>query len=131
MAPRTLTIIPSVPVWRDRNNLCFDRKFYDGMLLYIDQWPGSVQCIIKESDAPPPDFGLVSKEPTEMPIQGIFKPEIEANKLYFREVDVLDRTPVLDIKPFVKYFDVRDGVVSGWLDKHFENGQTPERTILY
>ena len=71
------------------------------------------------------------KEPTEMPIQGIFKPEIEANKLYFREVDVLDRTPVLDIKPFVKYFDVRDGVVSGWLDKHFENGQTPERTILY
>jgi tRNA-Thr(GGU) m(6)t(6)A37 methyltransferase TsaA len=55
---------------------------------------------------------------------------IEDNKLYFREVDVLDRTPVLDIKPYVKYFDARDDVVSGWVDKHFEDGRAPDRTIL-
>jgi len=55
---------------------------------------------------------------------------IDGNKLYFREVDVLDKTPVLDIKPYVKYFDVRDNVVSGWLDKHFEDGHAPDRTIL-
>jgi len=55
---------------------------------------------------------------------------IEANKLYFREVDVLDGTPVLDIKPYVKYFDVRDNVVSGWVDKHFEDGLAPDRTIV-
>jgi len=46
---------------------------------------------------------------------------IEDNKLHFSEVDVLDGTPVLDIKPYVKQFDVRDNIISGWLDKHFQN----------
>ncbi len=55
---------------------------------------------------------------------------IEANKLYFTQVDMLDQTPVLDIKPYVKYFDSRDGVKSGWLDKHFEDGDIPNGTIL-
>jgi tRNA-Thr(GGU) m(6)t(6)A37 methyltransferase TsaA len=55
---------------------------------------------------------------------------IEGNKLHFKEVDVLDQTPLLDIKPYVKYFDVRENVVSGWLDKHFEHGRTPDRTVL-
>ena len=55
---------------------------------------------------------------------------IDGNKLHFSEVDVLDQTPVLDIKPYVKYFDVRESVVSGWLDKHFEDGQAPVRAIL-
>jgi tRNA-Thr(GGU) m(6)t(6)A37 methyltransferase TsaA len=56
--------------------------------------------------------------------------KIEANKMYFTEVDVLDGTPVLDIKPYVKYFDSRDNVKSGWLDKHFKDGNTPNETIL-
>ncbi|MBA7633021.1 tRNA (adenine(37)-N6)-methyltransferase [subsurface metagenome] len=56
--------------------------------------------------------------------------KIEANKMYFTEVDVLDGTPVLDIKPYVKYFDSRDNVKSGWLDKHFKDGNIPDETIL-
>ena len=52
--------------------------------------------------------------------------QIKGNKLYFSEVDVLDGTPVLDIKPYVKYFDCRENVVSGWLDKHFSDGKVPE-----
>lgn len=56
--------------------------------------------------------------------------EVEGNKLHFKEVDVLDGTPVLDIKPYVKYFDIRDNVVSGWLDKHFKNGGAPDKAIL-
>ena len=55
---------------------------------------------------------------------------IEGNKLYFSEVDVLDQTPVLDIKPYVKYFDGRQDVVCGWVDKHFEADDIPDRTIL-
>jgi len=55
--------------------------------------------------------------------------KIEANKLYFTEVDVLDQTPVLDIKPYVKYFDRRDSVKCGWLDKHFKDGNIPDQTI--
>jgi tRNA-Thr(GGU) m(6)t(6)A37 methyltransferase TsaA len=44
---------------------------------------------------------------------------IEENKLRFSDVDILDRTPVLDIKPYVKHFDARDNTTSGWLEKHF------------
>ena len=55
---------------------------------------------------------------------------IKANKVYFTEVDVLDGTPLLDIKPYVKYFDSRDNVISGWLEKHFKNGNIPDKTII-
>ena len=55
---------------------------------------------------------------------------IDRNRLYFTEVDVLDQTPVLDIKPYVSHFDQRDDVKCGWLDKHFEGGSIPDKTIL-
>lgn len=50
---------------------------------------------------------------------------IEENRLYFTEVDVLDGTPLLDIKPYVTYFDIRKDAVCGWLDKHFTDGNNP------
>lgn len=52
--------------------------------------------------------------------------KIEGNKLYFNNVDVIDGTPVLDIKPYIKYFDIRENAVSGWIDKHFKNGKKPK-----
>jgi len=55
---------------------------------------------------------------------------IQGNKLYFTEVDMIDGTPLLDIKPYVKYFDSREDVISGWLDKHFKNGEFPDGTII-
>jgi len=55
---------------------------------------------------------------------------IKENKLYFTRVDMIDGTPLLDIKPFVNYFDNQEDVVSGWLDKHFKNGKIPEKTII-
>ncbi|MCD4831653.1 MAG: tRNA (N6-threonylcarbamoyladenosine(37)-N6)-methyltransferase TrmO [Anaerohalosphaeraceae bacterium] len=56
--------------------------------------------------------------------------KIEDNKLHFSEVDVLNETPVLDIKPYIRHFDVRDNTVSGWVEKHFQNTDTPDKTIL-
>jgi len=55
---------------------------------------------------------------------------IQNNKLYFTEVDMIDGTPLLDIKPYVKYFDNRADAISGWIDKHFKNGKIPDKTIL-
>jgi len=52
------------------------------------------------------------------------------NKIFFTEVDMLDGAPVVDIKPYIKYFDNREDVVSGWLDKHFENGEVPQNVII-
>ena len=56
--------------------------------------------------------------------------KIIKNRLYFSQVDIFDETPLLDIKPFIKYFDNRDNVKSGWLDKHFKNGNIPDETII-
>ena len=43
-------------------------------------------------------------------------------RLRVRHVDMLDGTPLLDIKPYVPGFDVRDGASSGWLGKHLAGG---------
>lgn len=55
---------------------------------------------------------------------------ITENKLFFSEVDMIDGTPLLDIKPYVKYFDCRENVVSGWLDKHFKDEKIPNKTFI-
>ena len=55
---------------------------------------------------------------------------LKPNRVYFTGVDVLDGTPLLDIKPYVKYFDSRENVISGWLEKHFKNGKIPDKTII-
>ena len=54
--------------------------------------------------------------------------KIEGNRLYFTEVDVLDGTPVLDIKPYVKQFDSRNDSASGWIEEHFKDGRQPDQT---
>lgn len=54
---------------------------------------------------------------------------IQSNKLFFTECDMLDGTPLLDIKPYVSFFDNKNEVISGWLDKHFKNGRIPNQTI--
>jgi tRNA-Thr(GGU) m(6)t(6)A37 methyltransferase TsaA len=43
---------------------------------------------------------------------------IEAERLYIREVDIVDGTPLLDIKPYVPKFDCRAEAKSGWLEKN-------------
>lgn len=40
--------------------------------------------------------------------------KIEGNVLHIKDVDVLDGTPLLDIKPFVPRFDTRENVRVGW-----------------
>ncbi len=40
---------------------------------------------------------------------------IEGNLVYFHGADMLDESPLLDIKPFVPRFDNRENASSGWL----------------
>ena len=56
--------------------------------------------------------------------------KIIANKIYFTEVDMLDDTPLLDIKPYIKFFDHRKETKSGWVQKHFDGEVIPKQTIL-
>jgi len=55
---------------------------------------------------------------------------IAGNRLHFSEVDILDGTPILDIKPYVRHFDSRENAIGGWIEKHFENGQQPRGVLV-
>ncbi|MCW3807986.1 tRNA (N6-threonylcarbamoyladenosine(37)-N6)-methyltransferase TrmO [Plebeiibacterium marinum] len=43
---------------------------------------------------------------------------IEGNRIYIDQVDMLDGTPLLDIKPFYPRYDNRYDVAIGWLEKN-------------
>jgi tRNA-Thr(GGU) m(6)t(6)A37 methyltransferase TsaA len=43
---------------------------------------------------------------------------IEENNLYIQDVDIVDGTPLLDIKPYVPEFDIREVEKIGWLEKN-------------
>jgi tRNA-Thr(GGU) m(6)t(6)A37 methyltransferase TsaA len=40
----------------------------------------------------------------------------QGNVLYVEDVDMLDNTPLLDIKPFVAWMDLRENTRCGWLE---------------
>ena len=42
---------------------------------------------------------------------------IENNRLYIQAVDIIDGTPLLDIKPYVPEFDSEEDIKIGWLEK--------------
>jgi len=60
------------------------------------------------------------KHPASVGISIVRLLKIEGNKIYFEGADMLDETPLIDIKPFFRNFDNRTDAVSGWLDSKNE-----------
>ena len=44
--------------------------------------------------------------------------KIKENILYIQDLDIVDGTPLLDIKPYVPEFDIREAAKIGWLEKN-------------
>jgi len=44
--------------------------------------------------------------------------KIEGNILHIRDVDIINGTPLLDIKPYVPQFDKKEKIKTGWLEKN-------------
>jgi tRNA-Thr(GGU) m(6)t(6)A37 methyltransferase TsaA len=42
--------------------------------------------------------------------------DVKGGRIRFRRADMLDRTPLLDIKPYVPSFEAHPGSRAGWLD---------------
>jgi len=42
---------------------------------------------------------------------------VEGSTLRIRGVDILDGTPVIDVKPYLPQFDMRENVRTGWMQK--------------
>jgi tRNA-Thr(GGU) m(6)t(6)A37 methyltransferase TsaA len=45
----------------------------------------------------------------------------EGNELTVKGIDVLDNTPLIDIKPYVPGFDAKEVTAVGWLEKNYQN----------
>lgn len=56
------------------------------------------------------------KRPNPIGLSIVKLQKIEGRILYIENVDVLDGTPLLDIKPFVPDFDGQTDVRTGWLE---------------
>jgi len=54
--------------------------------------------------------------PNSIGLSAVKLNKIEGNILYISEIDVIDGTPVLDIKPYVPEFDCRPDACSGWVE---------------
>lgn len=58
------------------------------------------------------------KRPNPIGISVVRLLRIEGNTLYIEDVDIVDNTPLLDIKPYVPEFDIRKVRKIGWLEKN-------------
>jgi tRNA-Thr(GGU) m(6)t(6)A37 methyltransferase TsaA len=57
------------------------------------------------------------KRPNPIGISIVRLVKIEGCILYIEDVDILNGTPLLDIKPFVPEFDIREAIKIGWLSQ--------------
>jgi len=48
----------------------------------------------------------------------------EKNKISIKGIDVLNGTPLIDIKPYVPGFDAKEVTSLGWLDKNYQNAKS-------
>ena len=62
-----LIITPSVSIWIEKDYFVFDRKFYDGILLYLKNWGGKITCVMNITSLAQPDFGVVRKKEIDLP----------------------------------------------------------------
>lgn len=56
--------------------------------------------------------------PNPIGISAVRLVRIEDNILHIQDVDIVDETPLLDIKPYVPEFDVREAERTGWLERN-------------
>jgi len=60
------------------------------------------------------------KRPNQIGLSVLKLNRIKGNKLYVENVDMLDETPVLDIKPYASQFDAVEEEKIGWLSKNIK-----------
>lgn len=65
--------------------------------------------------------------PNPVSISALRLTKIEGRTLHVRGIDLLDGTPVLDIKPYVPYADAHPNAKAGWLDAIGEPPDAPDR----
>lgn len=68
------------------------------------------------------------KRPNAIGISTVKLVKVEGNRIYIDNVDMLDGTPLIDIKPFFEGFDNRTNTRKGWLEKRIDTSITKLRS---
>ena len=55
---------------------------------------------------------------------------VEGHKVHIEGLDLLDQTPVLDLKPYIPYADAFPNAKAGWLDELEEAPDAPDRPSI-
>lgn len=63
------------------------------------------------------------KRPNPIGFSVVALKRVQGSVLHIVDVDVLDRTPLLDIKPYVPAFDAPSNCRTGWLEESGENAR--------
>ena len=58
------------------------------------------------------------RRPNSIGISVVRLVRIEGNTLHIKDLDMVDGTPLLDIKPYVPAFDIHEVTKTGWLEKN-------------
>lgn len=66
------------------------------------------------------------KRPNPVGISVVKIDGISGNKIRFENADMLDGTPLLDLKPYIPEFDIHQVEKAGWMEDKSEN---PEETL--
>jgi tRNA-Thr(GGU) m(6)t(6)A37 methyltransferase TsaA len=64
------------------------------------------------------------RRPNAIGISVVRLERIEGTKLYVSDLDIVDGTPLLDIKPYVPQFDDRSNARIGWLEKRIHRANS-------
>ncbi|MHA2064784.1 MAG: tRNA (N6-threonylcarbamoyladenosine(37)-N6)-methyltransferase TrmO [Candidatus Thorarchaeota archaeon] len=63
------------------------------------------------------------KRPNPIGISVVRLLERKENTLVISEVDMVDKTPLLDLKPYVPQVDTKSNVSVGWIEEAFKRGE--------
>lgn len=88
------------------------------LIFWLDRSSGYKMKVVPFRDTT--ERGLFStrapRRPNPIGISVVRLEKIESNTLFVRDIDIVDGTPLLDIKPYVPEFDSFPDSKCGWLD---------------
>jgi len=97
-----------------------DRFRYIYVIYYLHRLQRSISLIEKPSWAQGVEVGLFASRspvrPNPIGISIVRIKKIKENVIFTSGLDVIDNTPLLDIKPYIKDLDSKDDANSGWID---------------
>jgi tRNA (adenine37-N6)-methyltransferase len=99
----------------------YELETFKYVLFYLDRPDKPVSMRAKPPMAGGREVGLFAsrspRRPNAIGLSIVWLKKIEGARLYISGIDVLDNTPLLDIKPYIKGLDAKDGANRGWRDE--------------